>query len=306
MPWRCFWSAGYFPRSHRSRVPASAKTEKAAKPDKTKEVDAAYLVAQAAFEKGDFDAAIKAFDSVIRLDPKYVEAIVSRGMAWSEKSEFDKALKDFNEALRIDPKFGPALMSRGMAWNAKAEYDNAIKDFSALLAAEPNDDAALFNRGVAWSKKRDFDKALKDFNASIKIDDAFMPAFVARGDAWSAKKDYDKAVADYDKALEIDAEEAAALNAKAWLLATCPVQKYRDGKQAVELATKACELTKFKEADLLDTLSCASAEAGRFDDAVKWQKKALADPEFAKELKDNSRAKLKLFEAKKPFRDNGK
>lgn len=300
--------AGGMPIAYGQAPRPAAKTEKAAKADskidsKTAEIDAAYKVAQTAFDKRDFDGAIKAFDKVIRLDPKYVEAHASRGMAWSEKAEFDKALKDFNEALKIDPKFAPALLHRGVAWTAKGEYDNAIKDFGALLAIEPKDDAALFNRGLAWSKKGDVDKALKDFNASIKLDDTFLPAFVARGDAWSAKKDYDKALRDYDEALKLDPKEAAALNAKAWLLATCPVQKYRDGKTAVDLATKACKATEFKEPDLLDTLSCACAEAGRFDEAVKWQKQALADPEFAKE---SSRAKLKLFEAKKPFRDEGK
>ena len=56
----------------------------------------------------------------------------------------------------------------------------------------------------------------------------------------------------------------------------------------------------------LDTLSCACAEAGKFDDAVKWQKQALADPEFVKSRGETARARLKLFEEKKPFRDVGK
>ncbi|MGE5194134.1 MAG: tetratricopeptide repeat protein [Deltaproteobacteria bacterium] len=295
-------SAGWPPASSQAAKPR----DKPDKTDKIKEADAAYKRAQAAFESGDFDKAIQIFDEVVRLDPKYVEAYVSRGMARNEKSEHDKAIKDFNEAIRVDSRFAPAFFNRGMAWSAKNEYDKAIQDFDAVLALDPKDDAALFNRGVAWSKKGDLDKAIRDFDASIRLDDAFAPAFVFRGEARAARKEYDKALKDYDAAIRVDPKDGAGLNGKAWILATCPDKKYRDGKKAVELATMACELTKYNEADFLDTLSCAHAEAGRFDEAVKWQKKALADPDFVKDLDSDARAKLKLFEQKKPYRDTVK
>jgi tetratricopeptide (TPR) repeat protein len=245
-------------------------------------------------------------NKVLKIDAAYVEAYVSRGMAWNEKSEPDKAIKDFNEAIRVDLKFAPAFFNRGMSWSAKTEFDKAIQDFGAALALDPKDDAALFNRGVAWSKKGDFDKALKDYDASIKLDDTFAPAYVFRGEARAARKEYEKAIQDYEEAIRLDPKDGTGLNGKAWVLATCPDKKYRDGKKAVELATMACEQTKYKEADFLDTLSCAHAEAGKFDEAVKWQKKALADPNYVKELGENARVKLKLFEQKKPYRDEGK
>jgi hypothetical protein len=54
----------------------------------------------------------------------------------------------------------------------------------------------------------------------------------------------------------------------AWLLATCPDAKWRDGSKAVQYATEACELTAWNEAGMINTLSAALAEAGRFDEAV--------------------------------------
>ena len=40
-------------------------------------------------------------------------------------------------------------------------------------------------------------------------------------------------------------------------------------------ATKACKLTGWKNPNYLATLAAAFAEAGNFDDAVKWEEKAI-------------------------------
>jgi tetratricopeptide (TPR) repeat protein len=283
---------------------AQGSKSKDKKVDQVKEADAAYKRAQKAYEDEKYDEAIRIFGEVLKIDPTYAEAYVSRGMAWTEKSQPEKAIKDYNEAIKVDPKFVPAYFHRGIYWNNRKEFDKAIKDFSEALALDPKDDATLYNRGIAWAAKGEIDKAIKDYDASIRLDDAYAPAFVSRGQARAVKKNYAGAIEDYETAIRLDSKDGAGLNGKAWILATCPDKKYRDGKKAMDLATMACELTKFKEAEFLDTLSCACAEAGRFDDAVKWQKKALADPEFAKVA--GAQAKLKLFEQKKPYRDDGK
>jgi hypothetical protein len=54
------------------------------------------------------------------------------------------------------------------------------------------------------------------------------------------------------------------LDELAWLLATYPDSKSRDGSDAVRLAERACVLTERRIPALLDTLAAAYAEAGDF------------------------------------------
>jgi tetratricopeptide (TPR) repeat protein len=105
-----------------------------------------------------------------------------------------------------------------------------------------------------------------------------------------------------DQEIEIlPAEEWVEREALAWLLASYPVDGIRDGKRAVELATKACEITNYQQSSPIDTLAGAYAEAGDFASAVEWSRKAS---ELAAEPVDRARytQHLESFKNRKPWR----
>jgi len=93
-----------------------------------------------------------------------------------------------------------------------------------------------------------------------------------------------------------------AFNDLAWLLATCPEESLRDGRRAVELATRSCELTEWKGAGTLGTLAAAYAETGDFDKAVEWQEKAIKLYTSEGDKKEWSE-RLNLYKNRKPLRE---
>ena len=102
--------------------------------------------------------------------------------------------------------------------------------------------------------------------------------------------------------IRLDPKLAPAYVNRAWLWATCPDAKYRDGKRAVESATRACELSEWKFAVFIDALAAAYAEAGDFEAAVKWQTKANG-LYAAAGARAKGEERLKLYREKKPYRE---
>jgi tetratricopeptide (TPR) repeat protein len=253
--------------------------------------------------KKEYDKAIADFGEALALNPKYTVTLVNRGLAWRNKSEWDKAIADYDEALKIEPRYANAHFGRAAAYRAKKEYDQAIKDLDATLDIDDKHVAAWNDRGLCYSLKKEYTKAVKDYDEALRINPKNTVTYLNRGVAHKATKQYGKAIADYEDALRLDPKYAKVQSNLAWVLATCPEEKYRNGKRAVELATKASESTKGKDAGYLDVLAAAHAEVGNFDEAVRLEKQALESESFATLFGKGARNRLKLYESKQPYRE---
>src|SRR5262249_27653263 len=148
----------------------------------------------------------------------------------------------------------------------------------------------------------DYDGAIAAFSEAIRLDPNFASARANLARALGRKGDASGAAVAQEDAIRRDPKNHFALNGLAWLLATGR-DKGRDGKRAVEYATRACELTGWKDPNNIDTLAAAHAEAGDFDKALEHLKKARALPGAEEQWGPGFRERLALYERKQPYRD---
>jgi tetratricopeptide (TPR) repeat protein len=151
--------------------------------------------------------------------------------------------------------------------------------------------------GRAWVKKSDI-VALDDATAYYDEYLENHPDSSWTGECLLAASRGELAARERDMRDPTDADSFAAL---AWLHATCPIEGLREGKRAVELATKACELSSWSDDDTINKLAAAYAEDGDFENAITFQEKALGiAPEKSKRF---YRSRLELYQSGKPYRD---
>jgi tetratricopeptide (TPR) repeat protein len=265
----------------------------------------AYLLRGVAWRlKRDYENALRDFSEAIRLEPDAHMAYQARAAVYHQTHEFQKALADISEAIRLAPEVGLYYNDRGCIYKSLENYNKAREQFDEAIRIQPNLALAYSNRGVNWHVEKKYDKAMADFNKALEIDNKLTHAYNMRGYVWSKEGHYAEALKDWDESIRLAPFEPGGYSNKARLYATCMSLGHRDGELAVENAQKACELSFWEEWLYVATLAAAYAEAGKFEEAVEWQKKAIAmnkNPEKRDTIEHQKR--LELYEAGMPYRD---
>jgi tetratricopeptide (TPR) repeat protein len=83
------------------------------------------------------------------------------------------------------------------------------------------------------------------------------------------------ALNDYTKALELKPSDAAVHNNIAYLYVSANDETFRDKVKALEHAKKTAELSKEKNAEIMDTLARAYFINGRVKEAIEMENRAL-------------------------------
>ena len=248
------------------------------------------------------DKAVADADAALKVDGQDIEALIVRASIRSDRNEAAGALEDINKVLEVQPNLIRGLWIRSLIQASQKNYDEATKDLRLLADNSPENPTFKLQLAAVLNASKQPRKAIEMYDQLLRVDPENASALRGRGDAYLSLGDHKNAIKDYSEALSFEPEDDGILNNLAWVLATTPADDLRDGKRALELATKACEVTNFSQPHILSTLASAYAETGDFENAIKYCKDGLAksdDPE----QQESMNKELKSYEEKKPWRE---
>ena len=243
--------------------------------------------------------ALRDFESAVLLDPSGWKPYHNRGVSYALLGRYDQALVDFNKAIKTNPGFFKAWFNRGEIHYYHEDYEQAVKDYTEVIRLKQDDAKAYSGRANARYSLRQFREALEDFSRAVELDGSNALVFTDRADAHNHLGNWGRAAADYRQAINLDNALGRAYQGAAWLMATCPDQRFRDASRALQAAERAVELDGGGDYRYLDTMAAAYAANGNYEKAVTYVTDAieLAPESEIKALKNRKT----LYTQNQPF-----
>jgi len=251
-----------------------------------------------------YDDALADLTKALEVSPNNGAALLARARLYYFQEKLEEARADINQLLRERPGLSQGVLLRSMIEAADGDFQKAIVDLQNILRADPTNVDLQMQLAAFYVADERPRKAIQVLSGILAADEGNWRALRSRGDALLSVGNHHQAIEDYNTALKLAPDNDGILNNLAWVLSTSPKDEVRDGKRAIELATKACEVTNYEMPHIISTLAAAYAETGDFENAIKWSKKCIelgAEklPEQIEQLRDE----LKHYEEGKPFRE---
>lgn len=161
-------------------------------------------------DSGDYAAAVKDFESLVALKPRYPNAWRNKGLVHQRLEEHDKAIASFTEGLKYYPEDVVLYQNRGAVYIKINQFDKAVEDFSRVIALQPQSGEGYYARSEAFGKSNRLPEALSDINKAIELAPENAQAYNNRGIIFSMQGKHAEAHADFTKSLGLNPDNGSA------------------------------------------------------------------------------------------------
>jgi tetratricopeptide (TPR) repeat protein/mono/diheme cytochrome c family protein len=249
--------------------------------------------------RGDYHLAIADYDEAIRLDPHNPRVYHNRALAFAQRKNYEQGIADLDRVLELEPTLAAGFSDRGFLHEKKGATKEALADFEMALRLQPGSASVYLRRGDLHFAHGAVKQAFADYEMALQLQPRSAAGYERRAMVYERERQYELAIADYQEAVRLDSRNAEARAGLAWLQATCPDARLRNGRHAIMHATRAAELGDAREPHFLEVLAAAYAECGRFEDATRFQQLAV---DQGLQRAGSELQRLELYRAKQPFR----
>ena len=220
-------------------------------------------------------------------------------IALAMKGEYVKAIEQLSRALDLNPKYANAHFNRGELHFETGNYRAAEQDYTKAI--ELVEDAQYFNsRAHCRFLLNEFQSAQVDYRRAVQLQPESAVYQTDLGDALQYSGNWEESAKAYRAAVAADSSYFRAYQNAAWLMATCPDDKYRNSDLALSAARKAIELRGQRTVEGTETLAAATAAIGKHAEAVKLQEESMqlaSKQQIEPQQIEESRQRLALYRA---------
>jgi len=228
---------------------------------------------------GEYEEAIECFNEVLKLNPKYEEALLNKGLVLYDIGEYKKALKYLNKTLEINPKEAGAWKYKGVILGILGEYEEAIECFNEVLKLNPNDAIAWYGKGLALYHLQKYEEAIECYDKALGINPKLVGALFEKALTLEEIGKYEEAIKYYDEVLKLNPNDAETWNSKGVVFG-----KLGRYNEAIECFDKALEIDP-NEAGIWYNKGLALYYLGKYEEALKYYDKALEiNPKYEEAL----------------------
>jgi protein O-mannosyl-transferase len=240
--------------------------------------------------------------------PRFVPATLLALLAvltWKQAAIYQNVETCWGDAVDNNPNSWMAQNSYAVALSSRNRPEEAIAHFQKALEIDPKYVLAYSNLSYALLRVGRVNESAFYLGKALELDPADASSHFNLANTLLQMGRMDEAISELQKVLAVRPDDAEAQKNMAWVLATSPEARIRDGARAVELAERANELTHNRDPIVGITLAAAYAETGRFADAIRTAEAALkvAEDSGNAALVNVIRAQILLYRSGQPSRD---
>jgi len=167
------------------------------------------------------------------------------------------------------------LARRGAGDTDKGLSDLATEKWKKALKLSPDSPRVLTSIATIYLKQERFVEAIELFEKALRITSTNYAARINLGDAYREVGEIEKAIELYKKTIRVFPDAPEAYNNLADIYTNSDMPAYRRPTQAVQLAEKACQVSRWQIWECVLTLGEAHYAAGNRSEAIRYTRKAL-------------------------------
>ena len=148
------------------------------------------------------DRALSSLKEAVRVNPEYVDALLTLGLLETEKGYFSDALAHFKLVAHLKPESKEAQMNIGAIYNRLSEHELALKAFQTASELDQKFVLAWYHQGVSYYFLKDYLSAKKVFEKVVELNPDFTDAYAYLGMIHQEEGALDEAIVFWKKRID--------------------------------------------------------------------------------------------------------